>query len=141
MTTQDFMWLAIGLASLAIGGSLAFVLFRVARLVDRSEVTLAKVDEKLDQLDAPVLRTMDHVGNIAGSVDDMVARINRVSTVAERAAGAVDRAADVAQQNIAPAVLKLSGIIAGVSAGARAFFTKMKANGSQTKENDYGQRP
>lgn len=134
------MWLAIGLASLAVGGSLAFVLIRVARLVDRGETTLAKVDEKLDQLDAPVLRTMDHFGNIAGSVDDMVARVNRVSAVAERAAGAVDRAADVAQQNIAPAVLKLSGIIAGVSAGARAFFTKTKGNGSQTKENDYGQR-
>src|SRR6516165_1144662 len=140
MTTQDFMWLAIGLASLAIGGSVAYLLIRAARLVDRTEATLTKVDAKLDQLDAPVLKTMDSVGNIASSVDSMVARVDRVTAVAERAAGAVDRAADVAQQNIAPAVLKLSGIIAGVSAGARAFFTKSKGNGFQTKENDHGQR-
>jgi len=133
------MWLAFGLASLAAGGSLAFVLIRLAGLVERAGATLGKVDAKLDQLDAPVLRTMEHVGNIAGSVDDMAARVNRVSGVVEHAAGVVDRAADVAQQNIAPAVVKLSGIIAGVSAGARAFFTNTKGNGFQTKENDHGQ--
>jgi methyl-accepting chemotaxis protein len=79
---------------------------------------------------------MDHVGHIAGSVDDMVARVNRVTMVAERAAGIVDKAADVANSSIAPAVSKLAGLIAGVSAGTRAFFTKSKDNGSSDRSAD-----
>ena len=124
------MWLAIGLASLAIAGGLVFVCIRVGQLLRQTETSLGKLDAKLDQLDAPVVKTMDHIGNIADSVDDMVARVNRVTAVAERAAGAVDKAADAASASITPAVLRIAGLIAGVSAGARAFFVKARGNGS-----------
>jgi hypothetical protein len=132
MSTQDFMWLAIGIASLAIGGGLLYVCIRVGMLLTQSQATLAKADGKLDQLDAPILKTMDSVGNIASSVDSMVARVDRVTSVAERAAGAVDKATDAASASIAPTVVKIASLIAGVSAGARAFLTKSRGKDNGT---------
>jgi uncharacterized protein YoxC len=130
MSTQDFMWLAIGLASLIVAGGLAYVCVRLGFLLTRTEAVLDKAAAKLDQLDEPVLRTMNHVGGIADSVDSLVARVNRVSEVAERAVGVVDKAADAAQASITPAVVRIAGLAAAVTAGARAFFTKFKGNGS-----------
>jgi len=130
MTTQDFMWLALGLASLLIAGGALYAFIRLGLLLERTTVTLDKVDAKLDKLDGPVMQTMEHVSGIAGSVDDLAARVNRISTIAERAAGAVDKAADAAQSGITPTVVKLAGIAAAISAGTKAFFTKSKGNGA-----------
>lgn len=132
MSTQDFMWLAIGLASLIIAGGLAYVFIRLGMLLTQTQVTLTKRDAMLDQLDVPIIKTMDHVGHIADSVDSMVARVDRVTAVAERAAGAVDKATDAASATIAPTVLRIASLVAAVSAGARSFFTKTrgKDNGS-----------
>ncbi|MBV8223336.1 MAG: hypothetical protein JO293_08230 [Candidatus Eremiobacteraeota bacterium] len=136
MTTQDFMWLAIGLAALIIAGGLLYVFVRVGLLLTQAQATLAKADAKLDQFDVPVMKTMDHIGNIADSVDSMVARVDRVTAVAERAAGAVDKATDAASASIAPTVAKIASLIAGVSAGARSFLTRRgKDNGKDNGSN------
>jgi uncharacterized protein YoxC len=129
--TIDFMWLAIGVASLGIAGGVVFLCVKLGRTLERVDVTLTKVDRQLDGAELPLLKTLDHIGGVADSLDELAAKINRVGAAAERAAEAVADTAGAAQAAVTPTVANLAGIVAGVAQGAKAFFRSRADNGSR----------
>lgn len=129
MTTQDFMWLAFGAAALIIAIGLAFVFARLGRVLGRTDETLGKVENLLDGLLAPTTRTLDHVSGVAGNIDTMVGRIDRLTQSLEQAAAGVAKAADKAQNAVSPAVANVVGVVAGISKGAQSFF-RSRHNGA-----------
>jgi len=124
------MWVAIGVASLVIAIGLAFVFARLAKVLDRTQETMTKVEHMLDSLEAPITTTLDHVGGVAGNIDSMVTRVNHLSELVERASTKIAKAADTAQAAVSPTVANVVGIVAGVSKGAQAFFRSRHGNGS-----------
>jgi uncharacterized protein YoxC len=124
------MWAAIGLASLVVAASIAYLCVRLGRTLGRVDDTLVKVDRQLDGAEAPLLKTLGHVGGVADSVDALVAKVNRIANVAEHAAETVAKTADAAQAAVTPAVANLAGIVAGVSQGAKTFFRSRGRNGA-----------
>lgn len=129
MTAQDFMWLSIGLAALIIAIATAFLFARMGKVLDRTQETMGRVEHMLDSLAQPVTATLDHVGGVAGNVDTMVSRVNRITEAIEKATTGVARAADAAQAAVSPAVANVVGVVAGVSKGAQAFFRSRQNNG------------
>jgi uncharacterized protein YoxC len=133
VTEQDFMWLAIGLASLVVAGALAFALVRLAAVLGRADEVLGKVEEKLEKLEPQLTEALGHVGGIAGNVDTMVGRVNKITEAAEKTVGVVSKTADAAQQTITPAVVRFVGVLAGLGEGARMFFGTRHKNGPTSK--------
>jgi uncharacterized protein YoxC len=129
MSSQDFMWLAFGAAALIIAVSLAFVFARLGRVLGTTDDTLGKVEQLLDSLQAPTTRTLDHVSGVAGNIDTMVGRIDKLTQTLEQAAASVAKAADKAQTAVSPAVANVVGVVAGISKGAQSFF-RSRQNGA-----------
>jgi methyl-accepting chemotaxis protein len=134
MTPIEIMWLAIGAAALIIAIGLAYLCARLARFIDHRDVTMGKVDVLLDGLQKPVLDTLDHVGGVAGSVDEMVARVDRVTQTLEQTANSVAKAADAAQSAVSPTVANVVGVVAGISKGAQKFFRSRQGNGASQEQ-------
>ncbi len=130
MTTQDFLWLALGIAALIVALGIAFVCLRLGKVLDRTQETLAKAQRLLDDVEPSISASLDHVGGVMGNVDTMVTRVNRVTELLERVINSVAKAADAAQAAVTPTVANVVGIVAGVSKGAQAFFRGHKDNGS-----------
>lgn len=127
------MWLAFGTASLIVAAGLALVFVRLARVLDETRTTMQKVETMLDGLQTPVAQTLDHVGGVAGNVDMMIGRVNRLTEKLENATNSVAKMADVAQSAVSPTVANVVGIVAGVSKGAQQFFGSRPANGSHAE--------
>ena len=130
MSTQDFMWLALGLAALIAAGGIAYLCVRVGRLVDQTQPTIERVDRLLDGLQAPVTQTLEHVNGVAGNVDMMVGRVDRLTESLEKGASGLAKAADKAQSAVSPTVANVVGLVAGISQGAQQFFRSRRGNGA-----------
>jgi uncharacterized protein YoxC len=130
MSTQDFMWLAFGLAALTTAGGLAFLCVRVGRFVDGRQATMERVERLLDGLQAPVTQTLDHVNGVAGNIDTMVGRVDRLTQSIEKGASGLAKAADRAQSAVSPTVANVVGLAAGISQGAQQFFRTRRGNGA-----------
>jgi uncharacterized protein YoxC len=130
------MWLAIGLACIVVAAALLLVCIQLAKLLARAQGTLDRIDRQLDSAQTPLAKTLDHVGNIAASIDDIAAKADRTVDSAEKVVGAVARAAESAQAAVTPTVANLVGIVAGVSRGAAAFFRSRGRNGSPDPKED-----
>jgi uncharacterized protein YoxC len=130
MSTQDFLWLALGIAALIVAIALAYLFVRLAKFVDQGEDTMQRVERLLDGLQTPVTQTLDHVSGVAGNVDSMVGRIDRVTQSLEKGAEGIAKAADKAQSAVSPTVANVVGIVAGISQGAQQFFRTRRGNGA-----------
>ncbi|MDQ6766726.1 MAG: DUF948 domain-containing protein [Candidatus Eremiobacteraeota bacterium] len=130
MSTQDFMWLAFGAAALIVAISLGYLCLRTGKVLDRTQESLGRVDDLLDGLQVPVTQTLQHVGGVAGTVDSMVSRIDRLTQSLEKGATGIAKAADVAQSAVSPTVANVVGIIAGITQGAQQFFRHRRPNGA-----------
>jgi uncharacterized protein YoxC len=128
------MWLAIGVASLIAAIGIAFVCYRLGAVLGHAQTTLGKLDTQLDGAQGPLTKTLEHVSGVAQSVDDLVAKVDRIATSAEKAAGAVAKTADAAQAAVSPTIANLVGVVAGVSQGAKTFFRSRGRNGSQADD-------
>jgi len=129
MSSQDIMWLAFGAAALIVAISLAFVFARLARVLSRTDETMGKVEQLLDSMQVPATRTLDHVSGVAGNIDAMVGRIDKLTQTLEQAAAGVAKAADAAQTAVSPTVANVVGVVAGISKGAQTFF-RSRQNGA-----------
>jgi len=127
--TQDFMWLAIGVASLAAAAGIVLVCIRLAALLADTRRSLGRATAALDAAEAPLAKTLAHVSGVAENVDGIVSKVNHVADAAEKAAGTLARTADAAQAAVTPTVANLVGVVAGVSQGAKAFFRSRGRNG------------
>jgi hypothetical protein len=81
--------------------------------------TLDEVDRQIGALSAPVVETLGHVGGIADSADAAVAKLGTVVGALEVVAGGVESTAKLATDALAPAVVNLGAILAGLTAGLR----------------------
>jgi uncharacterized protein YoxC len=129
MSSQDIMWLALGAAALIVAIGFAFVCLRLGGVLSRADETLGKAEQLLDGLAAPASKTFDHISGVAGNVDAMVGRIDRLTQALETGAAGLAKAADKAQTAVSPAVANVVGIVAGISRGAQAFF-RSRHNGA-----------
>jgi methyl-accepting chemotaxis protein len=107
------------------------VCIRLAHFIGKAERTLEAVDKQLAEAEEPLNKSLSHFSGVAESVDDLVAKVNRIADSAEKAAGAVAKTADAAQAAVTPAVANLVGVVIGVSQGAKQFFRSRGRNGSQ----------
>ncbi|MBV9271577.1 MAG: hypothetical protein JO165_10800 [Candidatus Eremiobacteraeota bacterium] len=106
------IFLGIGIGGLWIASSLAQTLRRLDR-------TLDVVDEQVASLGVPVRDTLTHVGGIAGTADETVARLTGVVSSLEDVAGSVAHTAKLAQNAVSPALVNVGAAIGGVTAGLR----------------------
>ncbi len=136
MSSIDFLWLALGAAALIIALSLAYFLVRVTRVVDHGDQTMEKVGRVLDGLQAPVTQTLEHVNGVAGNIDAMVGRVDRLTQSLEKGATGIARAADKAQSAVSPTVANVVGIVAGISQGAQQFFRARRGNGTSHEADE-----
>lgn len=123
------MWLAIGVASLVLAGGVAYLCARLATTLRGVDTTLAKIDRQLDGAEAPLRRTLEHVGGLAGSADTIAVKVGRIAGIVEHAAESMAKTADAAQAAVTPAMANIAGIVAGVSQGAKTFF-RSRGNGA-----------
>ena len=130
MSTQDFLPLALGVAALIIAVALAYVFVRLGMFVGEREKTMDKVEQLLDGLQAPVTQTLEHVSGVAGNLDAMVGRVDRLTQSLEKGAAGIAKAADKAQSAVSPTVANVVGIVAGISQGAQQFFRTRRGNGA-----------
>jgi len=124
------MWLALGIAALIAAGGLAYLCVRVGRFVDLRQPTMERVERLLDGLQAPVTQTLEHVNGVAGNLDAMVGRVDRVTQSIEKGASGLAKAADKAQSAVSPTVANVVGLVAGISQGAQQFFRTRRGNGA-----------
>jgi uncharacterized protein YoxC len=140
MNAQDFMWLALGAAALIVAIALAYLFVRAAKVLDKTQETMDRVDHVLDGLQGPVVDTLAHVGGVAGNIDEMVGRIDRLTRALEKGATGIARAAETAQSAVSPTVANVVGIVAGISQGAQRFFRTRRGNGASADTGrEYGE--
>jgi len=132
MGSQDFMWLAFGVAALIAAGGLAYLCVRVAGFVAQREDTMDRVERLLDGLQTPVTQTLEHVNGVVGNIDTMVGRVDRITESVEKGAVGIAKAADKAQSAVSPTVANVVGIVAGISQGAQQFFRARRGNGESS---------
>jgi uncharacterized protein YoxC len=123
MTTADWMDIGIGLGVLLLGVGALVAGIALARTLGRVNVTLDVVDSQLETLGKPIGETLDHVGGIADTADQTLARLRGVVEAVEGVADSVSDTAELAKGALAPAIENVGATIAGISAGLRRIVT------------------
>jgi len=119
---SDWSWalyVGAGLGILLIGVGIFIVCLRLAAVLTRSMKTLDVVDQQLGNLSAPVAETLSHVGGIADTADQTVAKLSGIVGSLEGVAGSVERTASLAQEAIAPSLVNIGSTLTGVTAGIK----------------------
>jgi len=111
----------VGILLVGIGALIAGI--ALARTLGRVDRTLDVLDGQIETLGKPVGETLDHIGGIADTADQTLARLRGVVASLEGIANSVSETADLAKGALAPAILSVGATIAGVSAGLRRFVT------------------
>lgn len=123
MTTADWMNIGVGLGVLLVGVGALVAGIALARTLGRVNVTLNVVDEQMQSLGKPIGETLDHVGSIADTADQTLARLRGVVEAVEGVADSVSDTAELAKGALAPAIENVGATIAGISAGLRRIVT------------------
>ncbi|MBV8602637.1 MAG: hypothetical protein JO359_13815 [Candidatus Eremiobacteraeota bacterium] len=129
MVTSEIDWphlvfsVGAGLGVLLIGIGVLVFCNGIASFLRRLNGTLDEVDRQIAALSAPVAETLAHVGGIADTADATVARLGGVVGSLESVAGNVVKTSDLANRAVAPAIVNVGAILAGVTAGVRRLVT------------------
>lgn len=123
MTTADWMNIGIGVGVLLIGLGAIIAGIALARTLGRVNTTLDVVDEQMQSLGKPIGETLEHVGGIADTADQTLARLRGVVEAVEGVADSVSDTAELAKGALAPAIENVGATIAGISAGLRRIVT------------------
>ncbi len=123
MATSDWMDIGIGVGVLLIGIGAMIAAIALARTLGRVNVTLGVADEQMQSLGKPIGATLDHVGGIADTADQTLARLRGVVEALEGVADSVSDTAELAKGALAPAIENVGATIAGISAGLRRIVT------------------
>jgi uncharacterized protein YoxC len=113
----------VGVGVLLVGIGALVACIALARTLGRVDRTLDVLDVQIETLGKPIGETLDHVGGIADTADQTLARLRGVVGSLESVADSVSETADLAKGVLAPAILNIGATIAGVSAGLRRFVT------------------
>ncbi|HTZ54479.1 MAG TPA: DUF948 domain-containing protein [Candidatus Acidoferrum sp.] len=123
MTIADWMEIGIGIGVLLVGVGALVAAIALARTLGRVNVTLDVVDGQIQSLGKPIEETLDHVGGIADTADQTLARLRGVVEAVEGVADSVSDTAELAKGALAPAIENVGATIAGISAGLRRIVT------------------
>jgi len=123
VTTADWMEIGIGIGVLLVGVGALVAAIALARTLGRVNVTLDVVDGQIQSLGKPIEETLDHVGGIADTADQTLARLRGVVEAVEGVADSVSDTAELAKGALAPAIENVGATIAGISAGLRRIVT------------------
>jgi len=123
VTIADWMEIGIGIGVLLVGVGALVAAIALARTLGRVNVTLDVVDGQIQSLGKPIEETLDHVGGIADTADQTLARLRGVVEAVEGVADSVSDTAELAKGALAPAIENVGATIAGISAGLRRIVT------------------
>jgi len=126
VTTTDWSFVldfgvGIGVLLVGIGALLAGI--ALARTLGRVNQTLTVIDGQIENLGKPIGETLDHVGGIADTADQTLARLRGVVGSLEGVTSSVSETADLIKGAVAPAIVNVGATISGVSAGLRRIVT------------------
>ena len=126
MSTVDWSMvldIGVGVGVFLMGVGILVAMLALARTFGRLNVTLDEVDRQLAGLGKPVGATLEHVGGIADTADQTIARLSGVVKSLEEVAGSVSQTAGLTKEALSPAIVNVGATITGVSAGLRRLVT------------------
>jgi ABC-type transporter Mla subunit MlaD len=124
-----FLDVAGGVAAFLTGLGIFIGMVALARTLRRLERTLDGVDEQLAALGRPVSETLAHVGGIADTADQTIARLSGVVGSLEQVAGSLSKTAKLTNDALSPAIVNVGATIGGISAGLRRLVRGDKGTG------------
>ncbi|MDQ6931905.1 MAG: hypothetical protein M3160_01875 [Candidatus Eremiobacteraeota bacterium] len=135
--TTGFNWsivldVGVGLGVLLLGIGVFIAMRALAGTLARVNLTLDGVDQQLAGIGKPVADTLTHVGGIAGTADQTIARLSRVVDSVEGVAGSVAKTAALTQTAISPTLINVGATLSGISAGLRRLVRG--AGGNETTD-------
>ncbi len=131
-TGTDLSWImyvGVGIGVLLVGIGVLWGMLALAKTLGRVDVTLDELDRQISTLSKPVNTTLDHVGGIADTADQTLARLGGVVKSLEDVAGSVSQTASLTKDALAPAIINAGATITGVSAGLRRLVKGRKSAG------------
>ena len=93
-----------------------------AKTMARVNVTLDEVDRQLDGMGKPLAQVLGHVGGIADTADQTLARLTGVVQSLESVANSIAQTAQTTKDAVSPAIVNAGATISGISAGLRRLF-------------------
>jgi len=123
VSTAEWMNIGIGLGVLLVGIGVLVAGIALARTLGRVNITLDVVDGQMQDLGKPIGQTLDHIGGIADTADQTLARLRGVVNAVEGVADSVSDTAELAKGALAPAIEDVGAPITGISAGLRRIVT------------------
>lgn len=122
------MYVGLGVMGLLVGIGVLIACLALAKTLNRVNRTLDVVDGQVQTLGVPIAQTLDHVGGIADTADQTLARLRGVVGSLESLAASLTNIADLAKEALSPAIVNVGAMIAGVSAGLRRIVTGRTSN-------------
>jgi methyl-accepting chemotaxis protein len=113
------MYVGLGAMGLLVGIGVLVACLAFAKTMNRLNRTLDVVDAQVETLSVPATATLEHIGGIADTADQTLARLKGVVTSLETLAASLTNVADLAKEAVSPAIVNVGATIAGVSAGLR----------------------
>ena len=126
-----FLDVAGGIGIFLAGLGVFLAMTALARTLRRLNRTLDGVDEQVAALGKPVSETLTHVGGIADTADQTIARLSGVVGSLEQVAGSLAQATKLAQDAISPAVVNVGATLGGISAGLRRLIRGDRETGEK----------
>lgn len=122
----------VGVGVFLAGLAIFVAMTALARTLRRLDKTLDGIDEQVAALGKPVSETLAHVGGIADTADQTIARLSGIVTSLEHVAGSLAQSAKLVQDALAPAIVNVGATLGGISAGLRRL---VRGDGKQSGEN------
>ncbi len=122
----------VGVGVFLVGVAVSIAMVALARTLRRLDKTLDGVDEQVAALGKPVSETLAHVGGIADTADQTIARLSGVVASLEQVAGSAAHSAKLTQEALAPAIVNVGATLGGITAGVRRL---VRGDGKRTGEN------
>jgi uncharacterized protein YoxC len=123
ITALDALWIALAVFCLAVGLSLAYVLFRLA-------ATVRRLASFLQGLEHELLPVISKAGGTVDRVNAQLDKVDHVTTSAVDAADSVDAAVRTVAAAIRAPVKKISGLAEGISHGIASLRVRRDPRGA-----------
>jgi uncharacterized protein YoxC len=124
-----FLDVLVGLGVFLAGLGVLIAMLALGRVLRRLNKTLDGIDEQVAALGKPVSETLAHVGGIADTADQTLARLTGVVNALEQVAGSTAQTAKLTQEALSPAIVNVGATLGGVSAGLRRLIRGDKQTG------------
>lgn len=130
-----FLDVTVGIGALLVGLGIFIAMQALARTLRRLDKTLDGVDEQVAALGKPVTETLIHVGGIADTADQTIARLSGVVAALEQISASVSNTVKLTHDALSPAIVNAGATIIGISAGLR----RLVRGGDEKTETTYEQ--